>query len=77
MSLYQAISVYTYYMNHGYLVYIFCAYITLNLGLQKFAVHMPLALGTEHMHCKLPLVSVQVVYTLNTPRNHDLYIYYI
>ena len=30
----------------------------------------------RHMHCKLPLASVRVVYTRNTPCNHDLYIIY-
>ena len=32
--------------------------------------------GSGHMHCKRPLASVWVVYTQNTPRNHDLYITY-
>ena len=43
-------------MNHGYVVY--SVYIRpSNLGHRKFAVHMPLAFSSEHMHCKLPLAS--------------------
>ena len=45
------------YIIHGYAVY--SAYIRPeNRGHRKFAAHMPLAFGSGHMRCKLPMTEV-------------------
>ena len=51
----QAIRVYIYYMNHGYLVY--SAYIQPITSAFGRLQHMPQAEGEGHMHCKRPLAS--------------------
>ena len=63
-------------MNHGYLVY--SAYIRpLNIGQRKFAAHMPLAFGSGHMRCKLPLTSILGSYICGIHHVTMTYIYYI